>query len=71
MAPFPPDGFPWHELYLNGTEVYRWDPCAPHPFDGAAQTPNANSLFGSGDVTVVNGERPTATQLAEWQVVPD
>ena len=51
------DGFPWHELYLNGVEVYRFDPCS------GGQTPNPNRLYDPLDVTMPD-------VLGNWQTVP-
>lgn len=54
------DAFPWHELYLNGTEIYRFDPCT-HPGG-----PDIDALWGSSDVDMLVRQ----PQLAEWRIVP-
>lgn len=64
------DGYPWHELYLNGTIVFLHDPCftaegpfslgppAEHHFDGSGQFPNIDPS-------------QTGTNLSLWQPVPE
>jgi len=62
------DGFPWHELIINGSAVYHHDPCCTR------ETPG--SLDGSGEWTYSQStDDPCHTPLLqkavqEWQTVP-
>jgi hypothetical protein len=59
------DGFPWHELFLNGVNVYYHDPCC------TGETPN--DLFGSGDRFYDVDEATPCdddVNLGPWQPVP-
>lgn len=49
------DGFPWHELYINGFSIFRHNPCL------TGEGPS--SLFGSG-------EHSLPGSLNNWQRVP-
>jgi len=56
------DEYPWHELYINGTEIYRFDPCM-HPGG-----PNPMNLFDdpSADIQILNSN----PILGQWTEVP-
>lgn len=60
------DGYPWYELYLNGSPVFFHDPCL------TGEGPL--SMFGSGEhyfhVADEDHEPPTGIPLGEWQPVP-
>jgi len=58
------DGFPWHELYVNGTKVYDHDPCCTQ------ETPW--SLFGVGDHVYEASDlcHLQTPPLNEWRLVP-
>ena len=58
------DGFPWHELYINGTAVYTHDPCCTHE--------DPDSLFGSGDHNYETNDlcHSQSPPLNEWRQVP-
>ena len=52
------DGYPWHELYINGTAVYFYD---PYVWGGSP-----SSLWGDGDWNV----HWTVPAIANWRPVP-
>ena len=54
------DGFPWHEVILNGTLVYAYNPCAT--------LSNPNNLFPPSDVSIATGVG--GTNLNTWNPVP-
>jgi hypothetical protein len=57
------DGYPWHELYLNGIQVFIHDPCV------TGDTPNSMFPFiGNYQFEVDGSNNPTP--LADWQTVP-
>lgn len=63
------DGFPWHELYLNGHLVYKHDPCCTGEGPG--------SLFGPGEWVYTEEDDPDCPHnqlsgpLDSWQLVPE
>jgi hypothetical protein len=54
------DGFPWHEMYINGIAVYTFDACT---MEGG---PSVMSLFGSGEINMLLRE----PALGQWRPVP-
>jgi len=56
------DGYPWHELYLNGTAVFTHDPCLTNE--------GPNSMFPPAEHVFEADDKGNATPLSEWQVVP-
>ena len=56
------DGYPWHELYLNGQEIFRHDPCVTGE--------NPWSMVGFGEHYFATDGQSNPTPLADWQVVP-
>jgi len=55
------DGYPWHELYLNGTQAFTHDPCI------TGDTPTSMFPPPLGVQYEFNQQNPS---LAEWQAVP-
>jgi hypothetical protein len=63
------DGFPWHEVYLNGIEVYRFDACIGPGIPGQTWPgPDPDRLWAPAEISVF--ERPQYSDLAIWQSVP-
>lgn len=63
------DGFPWHEVYLNGIEVYRFDACIGPGIPGETWPgPDPGSLWPPAEISVFG--RPEYSNLDTWQTVP-
>lgn len=63
------DGFPWHEVYLNGLEVYRFDACIGPGIPGQAWSgPDPDWLWPPAEISVF--DRPEYSNLSTWQTVP-
>lgn len=56
------DGYPWHELYLNGVLVFSHDPCL------TGEGPM--SMFPPAEHRFEANEEGLPTPLADWQPVP-
>ena len=62
------DGFPWHELYINGVAVYRHDPCLTQDTPSRLFDPLERNF------TTIDAHHPLLlggqTPLDQWQAVP-
>ena len=64
------DGFPWHELYINGVLVYKHDPCCTQ--EGPWSLPGSGEWFYKPKDENDQCHIPiTGTPLDQWQPVPD
>ncbi len=66
------DEFPWHEMYLNGVQVYTFDPCihpgGPDPgllVDDDGQTPETDA-----DINLPDENQEENAHLEQWHEVP-
>ncbi|MEK6676819.1 MAG: hypothetical protein AABZ47_14340 [Planctomycetota bacterium] len=62
------DGFPWHELYINGVDVYTHDPCLTNEGPYSLFTDGANEHLYQ---TIDDYHGPyDGAPLDQWHVVP-
>lgn len=63
------NGYPWHELYLNGVPVFKHDPCVTGEGPFSMVGSGEHHFDGTGQLPEVNPSQ-TGTNLAIWQPVP-
>lgn len=63
------DGYPWHELYLNGTIVFLHDPCLTGEGPSSMFGSGEHSFDGTGEFPEIDPSQ-TGRNLSEWQPVP-
>jgi hypothetical protein len=63
------DEFPWHELYLNGAQVYTFDPCI-HPGGPDPGLLGDDNFGDDSDINLPADNQDGEAHLEDWREVP-